>query len=572
MNNYSDITIAITSCGRYSLLKKTIHSIEQNIDLRDIKKIITEDSKNPKHKEKIIKAQRNGFLIGWDVIFTNGKRQHGALIDLYNKINTKYVFHCEEDWYFRKVNFNFLDISKSILEKYPDIGIVQLRDLITDGGLKRENITEKQCYNELFSSQILIHDNLQFVYFRNDEDGNIFKGFSYNPGLRRTDEMKKIMFGYEDTVDEVAIGNRYMKTGLRSVNIIPGIVVHIGNNLLSTKFVDFFKDGFFFGLRIVLLTSLKYRTKLLKTYIGNKKLKFYWYLDSIYWSRWCMDTLAGIGRKMNTKPVSLSLLQNIENIKTMNIPHSWFTEDKLSGISGVARLKNGDDFLEQTLESHIPFLDELILIDNLSTDSTRLICEKFAKKYPQKVKVYEYPYNVFQIGTHKVDPRSIHSFAYYSNWCVSQTKYRYIMRVDDDNILIPEKFNQIRTYILKYKPNKNLMYWGYNLLKKDNQIGICKNDPYSGKLADHGIYPVSEFTYYIQSEFGELLRDNLLYKRFGMSFIHLKYLKKDLGFINCSTDVGKIKKQLVINSDIINPEDTKDGKKIYSIISSISSL
>jgi len=99
------------------------------------------------------------------------------------------------------------------------------------------------------------------------------------------------------------------------------------------------------------------------------------------------------------------------------------------------------------------------LIDNLSTDSTRLICEKFAKKYPQKVKVYEYPYNVFQIGTHKVDPRSIHSFAYYSNWCVSQTKYRYIMRVDDDNILIPEKFNQIRTYILKYKPNKNLMYW-----------------------------------------------------------------------------------------------------------------
>jgi hypothetical protein len=56
---YEDITIAITSCGRFDLLKKTISSIEQTIDLSKYKKILTEDSRDKKHQEKMKEAQKN---------------------------------------------------------------------------------------------------------------------------------------------------------------------------------------------------------------------------------------------------------------------------------------------------------------------------------------------------------------------------------------------------------------------------------------------------------------------------------------------------------------------------------
>jgi hypothetical protein len=56
------ISIAITSCGRYSLLERTIQSIEQSIDISQYKKILTEDSRDPKHIEKMQEANKNGFL------------------------------------------------------------------------------------------------------------------------------------------------------------------------------------------------------------------------------------------------------------------------------------------------------------------------------------------------------------------------------------------------------------------------------------------------------------------------------------------------------------------------------
>jgi hypothetical protein len=40
-------------------LKKTISSIEQTIDLSKYKKILTEDSKDKKHQEKMKEAQKN---------------------------------------------------------------------------------------------------------------------------------------------------------------------------------------------------------------------------------------------------------------------------------------------------------------------------------------------------------------------------------------------------------------------------------------------------------------------------------------------------------------------------------
>jgi ABC-type uncharacterized transport system substrate-binding protein len=54
-----EITVAITSCGRYESLKKTIKSIEETIDLSGYEKILTEDSKDEEHIKKMKEANKN---------------------------------------------------------------------------------------------------------------------------------------------------------------------------------------------------------------------------------------------------------------------------------------------------------------------------------------------------------------------------------------------------------------------------------------------------------------------------------------------------------------------------------
>ena len=57
-----DITIALTSCGRFALLEKTVTSLAQSIDFSQYEKIMTEDSRDQTHITKIKEENDNGFL------------------------------------------------------------------------------------------------------------------------------------------------------------------------------------------------------------------------------------------------------------------------------------------------------------------------------------------------------------------------------------------------------------------------------------------------------------------------------------------------------------------------------
>jgi hypothetical protein len=100
------------------------------------------------------------------------------------------------------------------------------------------------------------------------------------------------------------------------------------------------------------------------------------------------------------------------------------------------------------------------------------------------------------------------------------------------------------------------------LLKKNDIIWICKNDKYSWKYWDHWIYSVSLFTYYTQDKIGEKLEHNLFFKRFNLSFFHLKYLKKNWGLYNCIwTNIGKQRKNLIEKSEYIKINNLIKNKK-----------
>lgn len=235
MTYSNDITIAITSCGRIDLLEKTISSIAKTINLSSYKKILTEDAKNEEHIKKMKEANKNWFLKWWKILFTWGSNQkdlykchHYALKTLYDNIDTKYVFHCEDDQIFKKTDFDYFKLSYDILENNKEIWIVLLRDMFKDFWLKKTWIMKSRYYEILTDHEIKLYGH-NFIYL---SDSN---AFTLQPGLRRLKEMKEVMFGFEDYVDEKLIWERYCKKWYKTIVINPGIFNHINPVFNTTK-------------------------------------------------------------------------------------------------------------------------------------------------------------------------------------------------------------------------------------------------------------------------------------------------------------------------------------------------
>lgn len=278
-------------------------------------------------------------------------------------------------------------------------------------------------------------------------------------------------------------------------------------------------------------------------------------------------------RRNKILPVSEKMLSNAEWFKDFDIPRTWFTEKKKIGISGIARLKNSADFLEVVVESFLPYLDEIVLAAEQWTDGTNEICERLAKKYPDKVKYYFFPHKVnFRDYEWKTPPttESIHSFAYFTNWAFSKSTYQYVMRLDDDILPVPETWNAMRKYILESRPNMYLLYYGINVLRHGNRVWVMKSLPRCGTWWDNGIYPVSEFSYFTQIPWAmEAFHMPLLYIPFEFWYIHLKNLKKGYGTVDYgSTEWWNFYKNFVENSDFWEIHEYTDfpASKVYEIL------
>lgn len=229
------------------------------------------------------------------------------------------------------------------------------------------------------------------------------------------------------------------------------------------------------------------------------------------------------------------LCVNIEWIKELNINYHSFGEKKKLWISWIMRIKNWDDFMEAVIESHLQLCDEIVIVDNQSTDQTPAIAQKMLKKYPDRIQYYEYNYDVIKCFTKEFEEcpgNSIHALAYFVNFAYSKARYTYVMKVDDDDLWIPSFAQKLRKKILTMKPNRAFYYFWINLLKIGNAMGICTYSPYLGKNWDHLIYPLSKKTYCLQSYWSELFVQPRRWYRFGLWCLHLKYLKREYGCIN----------------------------------------
>lgn len=121
------------------------------------------------------------------------------------------------------------------------------------------------------------------------------------------------------------------------------------------------------------------------------------------------------------------------------------------GVSAMVRVKNEEAKLAHCLRSILPVFDEIILVDNRSTDGTLDIAQGIRERHDPrgKLRIFSYPYKLARFGPeHDATPEdSIHSAVYYTNWSLSHCTRRYVCKWDGDMLLRREARGPFRAFL-----------------------------------------------------------------------------------------------------------------------------
>ncbi|MBS4070573.1 MAG: hypothetical protein KGZ90_04555 [Algoriphagus sp.] len=210
---FHKVTFVLTSCKRFDLLEQTLRSFLKYNTYPIEEYIIIEDSPDI---EKLTLVLNKFPEIKFTALYNNPQLGQLRSIDrAYSQVRTAYIFHCEDDWEFYKSGF----IEKSfsvLLEKKKVINV----------WLREQNDTN----NHPLESEIHdTSDGVSFKYLKTGFQGG-FHGFTFNPGLRRTEDYELIM-PYANWPDEIDLSNEYYhKHQFRGVILTEGYVRHLGNH------------------------------------------------------------------------------------------------------------------------------------------------------------------------------------------------------------------------------------------------------------------------------------------------------------------------------------------------------
>lgn len=140
------------------------------------------------------------------------------------------------------------------------------------------------------------------------------------------------------------------------------------------------------------------------------------------------------------------------------IDYKKWRQSKLFGISGCFRLRNETQFMEAAILSHLPYLDEAVLIVQPSDDDTVKKAHRLAEQY-DKIKVFEYPYIIDWIDTpgfYEKDPNAPGHLVHLSNYALSVCSYSWIAKTEGDVICL-SSFERVVDAV-KQDPEKHHYY------------------------------------------------------------------------------------------------------------------
>lgn len=200
----NDLTLVLTSCNRVDLLDKTLESIGSEVLDSLGHKIIIDDSGND-----LVKDYFSKYDSSWQIILNEENIGQPRSVDkAYSFVTTPYIFHCEDDWFFKRGPY--LEKSRSVLEAKDHLMQVTFRS--DDPHPDSE---------EVYETKEGVQYRMKYPGWRNE-----WFGFTYNPSLFRTDAYLK--FGKYAGKREQDLALRYYNIGYRTASLSDKYVHHIG--------------------------------------------------------------------------------------------------------------------------------------------------------------------------------------------------------------------------------------------------------------------------------------------------------------------------------------------------------
>lgn len=230
----------------------------------------------------------------------------------------------------------------------------------------------------------------------------------------------------------------------------------------------------------------------------------------------------------------------MENFTDFEFSPSILAQPRAQGISAIMRIRNGEEFLRIAIESHLPYVDEIVACYNQCTDNTESILNELALFYPGKVRPIKYLPHVHPILSqeHRNTPtESVHSIANYYNFALSQARFNYALKLDDDHLAIDTNLagavKKVRRSI-HLNQKKLFVFSGLNLIRSGKNIGVFSSECLVGS-GDHMFFPVCEKIYFrqeVRTEIFHFVPPKFEKEYVGLLYMHLKYCKKTHGLHN----------------------------------------
>jgi hypothetical protein len=204
----------------------------------------------------------------------------------------------------------------------------------------------------------------------------------------------------------------------------------------------------------------------------------------------------------------------------------WQTRPKPFGISGCIRVRNEAQYMMPSILSHLPYLDECVIVTQPSDDETVEIAEHLAGMF-KKVKHYHYPFIVDWIDTegfYKKDPDSIGHLVHMSNWALSKCTYSWISKTEGD-VLCLSSYQRIVDAIKTYTWRP--YYYGRLILNiaGENCDQISVQNPTNGGMDEATFNNNPDRYKFIRSGKWEMIPAGSPAECYGLSMLHLKRCK-----------------------------------------------
>lgn len=212
-------TVALTSCGRFDLLERTLRSLLPRLD-GPLKSILIADDSGEDGAwdlDRVIDNFKSNYVPVHAVVNDPPVGQVASIDRLYGLVDTDWVFHCEDDWEFFATGF--IRKSFELLMEDETLSMIALRDVSDYGQVSfgPERLSSSGIGYRVADASLRWQGHMS--------------GLQFNPGLRRMSDYRRIG-PYEKLapiVREVTVSEAYRDMGLLVGLLAAPAMRHIGD-------------------------------------------------------------------------------------------------------------------------------------------------------------------------------------------------------------------------------------------------------------------------------------------------------------------------------------------------------